>query len=110
MPTYFNGKMVSGGGGGSGGGLTLKTRLTIIGTIAAGSTFSCIASGPNYTHSGDITSMELSQVLFRLNIDIRIQVNGVEQDKETEILWVSSTTFQLIALPVDAGDILTIYN
>ena len=110
MPTYFNGKMVSGGGGVGGGGLSLKTRLTITGTIASGPNFSCVASGPNYTHSGDLTSLCASQVLMCADVNCRIQVNGVEQDKETEILWVNSTTFQLIALSVDAGDIVTIYN
>lgn len=110
MPTYYNGKIVSTGGGGAGGGLTLKTRLVVTGTIANGSNFSTVGSGPNYTHSGALTNLDLSQAAMEGNIDIRIQVNGVEQDKETLILWVSSTTFRLIFLSLDNGDIITIYN
>jgi hypothetical protein len=89
---------------------TAKTRLLVSGTIPSGTTFSTIASGANYTHAGDATSLNTSQALFRSTYAIRIAVNGVLQDKETEILWVSATTFQLILLTVDANDIITIYN
>ena len=89
---------------------TAKTRLLVSGTIPNGTTFSTIASGGSYTHNGDATALEASQALFRSTYATRIAVNGVLQDKETEILWVSITTFQLISLTVDAGDIITIYN
>ncbi len=89
---------------------TAKTRLLVSGTIPSSTTFSTVASGVNYTHNGDATALEASEALFRSTYAIRIAVNGVLQDKETEILWVSITTFQLISLTVDAGDIITIYN
>ena len=92
------------------GAAALKTRLIVTGGIVSGTTLSTTASGVNYTHNGDATSLAASQVLFRATHSIRIQVNGVEQDKETAILWVSATTFQLINLSLNAGDIITIYN
>jgi hypothetical protein len=87
-----------------------KARLTITGTIAQGTNFLTTASGPSYTHNGAAISLNTSQALFRSSHNIVIHVNGVEQDKETEILWVNSQTFQLISLPVDAGDIIQLYN
>lgn len=87
-----------------------KTRLVVTGSIPSGSNLSTAASGPGYTHNGDVTSLSASQVAFRAQNPTRIQVNGVEQDKETEILWVSATSFQLIVLSLDSGDIVTIYN
>lgn len=87
-----------------------KTRLIVTGNIAAGTTLSTTASGANYTHNGDATSLGASQAIFRATHSMRIDVNGVEQDKETEILWVTATSFQLISLSLDPGDIITIYN
>jgi len=87
-----------------------KTRLLITGTIASGTAFSTVASGANYTHNGDATGLAASEALFRSTHSIRILVNGVEQDKETQILWVTATSFQLILLTVNSGDIITIYN
>ncbi len=93
-----------------GGVAAAKGRLTVTAAIAAGVNFSTIASGAGYTQSGDPTSLGISQVAFRATHTTCIQINGVELDKETEILWVNSQTFQLINLAVDTGDILTIYN
>jgi hypothetical protein len=47
---------------------------------------------------------------FQNEHSIRILVNGVEQDKQTAITWVSQTSFQLPSLALNAGDIVTIYN
>lgn len=91
-------------------GPVAKARLSVTGYIAQGTTFSTIASGVNYTHSGDSITLNISQTLFRATNSTQILVNGVKQDKETEILWLSSNTFQLISLSVDNGDIITLYN
>jgi len=91
-------------------GFQLKTRLLITGPIAAGTTFDTTAAGVNYAHQGDATGLDASQPEFEAADTIRILLNGVEQDKETEITWISANEFQFPGMPVDAGDIITIYN
>lgn len=91
-------------------GMSLKTRLIVTGPIAVATNFSTNGSGPNYSHQGDNTLLGASSPIFEATHRIRILLNGVEKDKQTEITWVNSTTFTLATLACNAGDILTIYN
>jgi len=92
------------------GNVDAKGRLAVTGAIAAGTTLSTDASGVNYTHSGDGVYLGDDASEFSNYHSIRILVNGVEQDKLTEITRVSTTTFQLTSLALNNGDIVTIYN
>jgi len=89
---------------------TKETRLTITGTISNGTTFNTTASGVNYTHSNDFGYLETSQGLFRNDLGIQVLLNGLVRDKETEVLWLTSQTFQLINSTVDSGDLITIFS
>jgi hypothetical protein len=92
------------------GDLVAKARLVVSALIASGTTLNTNASGAGYTHSGDGTYLEMTALDFQNEHSIRILVNGVEQDKQTAITWVSQTSFQLPSLALNAGDIVTIYN
>lgn len=92
------------------GGLIAKARLAVSAAIPAGTTLNTNASGAGYTHSGDGVNVASTGLHFSNEHSIRILVNGVEQDKQTEITWVSTTSFQLTSLALNNGDIVTIYN
>jgi hypothetical protein len=85
------------------------TRLEITGAISSGTTLDVTASGANYTKTGDNGYLETSNAAFLANHGIAFHNNGVEQDKDVDIIWSSATLFTIME-PLDAGDILTIYS
>ena len=87
-----------------------KTELAITGTINGSTTFSTIASGTNYTMSGANGNLEISELLFRENNNLQIEICGTRLDKSDDILWVNSQSFQLIGISVDSGDKIIIFS
>lgn len=87
-----------------------KTRLNITGIIANNTTFSVIASGINYTKTLQNGNLQISVALFRSTNSIKIELNGINLDKETDILWINSQNFQLINYTCYPTDIITIYS
>jgi hypothetical protein len=90
--------------------IILKTRLTVTGGIPPGSNYSTTTSGPSFVHSGDFTSVGANASVLLSNHKIRILLNGVEKDKNTEITWVNATTFQIVGPGQNPGDVITVYN
>ena len=88
---------------------TAKTSLDITGNIAALTAFSVVASGVNYTKSDDDGYIGLTAAIFNDSVGILILLNGVEQEKSTQAVWVSSTTFTL-STETFIGDVIKIYT
>ena len=86
-----------------------KTSLDITGVIAALTAYSVTASGANYTKSGDDGNLGPNAASFNDSVGIRVELNGVNQEKSTEAVWVSSTTFTL-SVPTNFPDVIKIYT
>jgi len=86
-----------------------KTDIDISGNIAALTAFDVTASGVNYTKSGDDGNLGLSAAVFNSSIGTRVELNGVNQEKSTQAVRVSATTFTL-STETFSGDIIRIYS
>jgi len=93
----------------NGGCLKYKARIIILDTILSGTAFSTKESGTNYDFNGEVINLGNYSSEFLFNNNIRILLNGVELDKNTETTWISNTFFSL-SLDVDKDDIITIYG
>jgi len=85
------------------------TSLVITGTILANTAFSVTSSGVNYTKSGDDGNLAASAGLFKETEAVSIFLNGIYQNKGTNAVWLSATSFKL-DVAVDNGDEITIIS
>jgi hypothetical protein len=86
-----------------------KGRLYILDTIIEYTQFSSKGSGVNYVFSGNPIDLGENLDDFMNNNDIRLLLNGVELDKNTDITWIDKNSFSL-SIGVDKDDIIIIYG
>jgi hypothetical protein len=79
------------------------TKLAMTGQIPSGSTYSTTSGGPNYTKSGADGYILSDAAEFNTSPESSIYLNGVYLVKGTEVVWLSSVSFEL-NLTVDNGD------
>ena len=85
----------------------LKTKLGISGTIIAATTFLTNNSGVNYTKTGDSIYLGATDVEFNANNNLKFLLNGVEQEKGVNVIFVTSYSFYL-DVAVNNTDIINI--
>ena len=77
------------------GGFARQTNLEITGHVVAGSVFSVVGSGTNYTMTGQNGYLKSSADGFNSAITVQIYLNGLIQKKGVEVIWNSDTSFVL---------------
>ena len=84
--------------------------LVITDSISSGTVFNINSSGTGYTRIGTETlTLDMNADNFRENEKIIITLNGVVQDKYTDVNWLSSTTFSFSTY-LDPNDRIQILN
>ena len=88
---------------------TKTTRLLITGSKSASSVYSVTSSGVNYTQEGDDGLLSNSADVFNASCSVFVFLNGLSLTKGTQVIWLSTTSFQLEAA-VDNGDEIVILS
>lgn len=88
---------------------TRTTKLSVISSKAALSTYSVTSSGTGYTHSGDDGALLATAEIFNNAEHIKIFLNGAYQGKSDHVVWQSATSFTL-DVAVDNGDEIIIIS
>lgn len=96
-----------GGGAGSGSVWTGKKKIIVTGSILSGATINANAAGVNHTVEGDSVNFGINAGEFAANDSIYIALNGIDQEKGIDVIYVSSSSFETI-VNFDAGDIIII--
>jgi len=84
-------------------GESRETIISFTATVAADTTLDLTQNGTGYTKSGENPVLGATSDEFNKARHVRILLNGVEQDKGIDVIWVSNTTAQ-IKFICDAGD------
>jgi hypothetical protein len=84
------------------------TVLSVTGYINSSTTLSVVSSGANYTKSGDSGNLKTASEFLNLEY-IQVFLNGVALTKGVDVIWVSSTSFNL-STDIDVGDKILILS
>lgn len=88
-------------------GWTLNKKILITSHIPIETVIHVNSSGANYTVSGDTISLGLSANSFNSNKSMLITLNGIIQDKGTDVVWLSATSFKF-ELELGLADVINI--
>lgn len=86
---------------------TKEKKVTITDNIPAGTEINVNASGVNYTVEGGSIDFGTNESAFNNNIGIYITLNGVDQEKGSDIIYNSGTSVESI-YDLHIGDVIII--